>query len=131
MSKIVNLKNKISEESIKGLLQHFEYSTTEKVVGTWINGKPIYRKVIDFGALPNASTKRVDHNITNIDEVIKIGGTVNDNGSYQPIPLVYKGTESQYNTSFFVNATIIGCSASEDRSRMTAYVTLYYTKTTD
>lgn len=26
-----------------------EYSTTEKVVGTWIDGKPIYRRVVDSG----------------------------------------------------------------------------------
>ena len=27
------------------------YSSTEQRIGTWIDGKPIYRKVIDFGAL--------------------------------------------------------------------------------
>ena len=36
------------------------YSTNEvKTGGKWIDGKPIYRKVVDFGALPNASEKTV------------------------------------------------------------------------
>lgn len=34
-----------------------EYSTTEKVVGKWIDGKPLYRKVVDCGTLPNNSEK--------------------------------------------------------------------------
>lgn len=35
------------------------YSTEEQVVGTWIDGKPIYQKVISTTDLPNNSTKTI------------------------------------------------------------------------
>lgn len=39
---------------------NLEILTTER----WIDGKPIYRKTINCGALPNNNTKLVDHGIT-------------------------------------------------------------------
>ena len=37
------------------------YSTTEINTGMkWIDGKPIYRKVVDFGSLPNNTYKDKD-----------------------------------------------------------------------
>ena len=51
-----------------------KYSTTEQVIGTWIDGKPIYRKVINFGSLPNAESKSVAHNIANIDFIVNVWG---------------------------------------------------------
>lgn len=49
------------------------YSTTEVDTGkTWIDGKTIYRKVINFGAFPTGANKQVAHNITNLDKVIDI-----------------------------------------------------------
>ena len=50
------------------------YSTTETAVGTWIDGSTIYRKVINFGALPNATSKNVNHGITNLRRVISLSG---------------------------------------------------------
>lgn len=60
---------------LSGLLRRFtdyvrsnDYRTDEFPTGQfWVDGKPIYRKVIDFGALPNAATKSIAHNISNID----------------------------------------------------------------
>lgn len=49
------------------------YSTDEVLTGkTWIDGKPIYRKVVDFGDITltvNTDTK-INHNISNIDTLI-------------------------------------------------------------
>ena len=50
------------------------YSTTETVVGEY-NGKPLYRKIVNFGALPNNTTKEVTHNIPNINIITHITGT--------------------------------------------------------
>ena len=36
-----------------------KYSSTEQRVGTWRNGKPLYRITIDFGQLPNNTLKTV------------------------------------------------------------------------
>lgn len=108
------------------------YSTTEQNTGaTWIDGKPIYKKTIDFGSLPNNSTKNVAHGISNLGDVIDIRGTAKTSwGTYQ-LPLVFSGQDVNYITNVSVNATNISMSNSADRSGFTAYVTLYYTKTTD
>ena len=55
------------------------YSTDEKVVGTWIDGKSLYEKTIDFGALPNTATKNVAHNIASIDKIWVYDGYIYGN----------------------------------------------------
>ena len=107
------------------------YSTDEVRCGTWIDGKPIYRKVIDFGALPNATTKSIAHNISNIDKITKIEGITYANYNYSLLPLVYNSNEAQYNTEIYVGSTYIYMKSTQNRSGVTAYVTLEYTKTTD
>ena len=44
------------------------YSTTEQRIGTWINGKPLYRKVIDvpISSITGAGTM-VAHGVSNLD----------------------------------------------------------------
>lgn len=49
-----------------------DYSTTEKIVGTWIDGKPVYQKVIDIGYGPNNGNKDVSTGITNFKRIIKL-----------------------------------------------------------
>lgn len=51
-----------------------DYSTSEKIVGTWIDGKPIYQKTIDCGALPSGTYKDVPSGITNVKRVISFEG---------------------------------------------------------
>ena len=50
------------------------YSTTEKAVGTWINGETIYRTVINVTDLTPDSddTKTIAHGISNLDKVTNI-----------------------------------------------------------
>lgn len=111
------------------------YSTTETRVGTWIDGKPIYRKVINFGNLPNSTNKKISHNIDNIETIINIGGYATEVGistkNFYPLPLQYKGEDSDYNAEVVANNTYVTISASKDRSNYVAYVILEYTKTTD
>jgi len=49
------------------------YSSSEQVVGTWTNGKTIYRKVVDSGAI-TGSTSIVYDAITGAEELISISG---------------------------------------------------------
>lgn len=109
------------------------YSTTEKVVGTWIDGKPIYRKVIDFGILPNSTNKEVQHNISNLQNFVKIDGIAirNDNNFWQAIPLTYRSADTSYNTALTVTQSKVVITCDADRSMFNGYVILEYTKTTD
>ena len=105
------------------------YSTTEKVVGTWIDGKPLYEITVDFGALPNASAKTVNHGVTNIDKIVYgIAGAWGSN-TYVPIPMV--SMASSTDATYWITATLINITTESDRSALNGYVTFRYTKTTD
>lgn len=65
------------------------YSTDETAIGTWIDGKTIYRKVYSGNILEvpsgNSLTETIPHEVANIGQIIKIGIIVNVNA------LVYTG----------------------------------------
>lgn len=116
--------------------RRMKYSTTEQVVGEWIDGKPLYQKVVDFGALPNSTTKKVAHGISNLGELIFIMGTTRrtSSGSWvEPIPRV--NTSSAGNQcSIQVDATDIAIISTINLASNYAgptYIILQYTKTTD
>lgn len=106
------------------------FSTTEQVVGKWVDGKTIYRRTYSFGALTSGGTKRIDHNITNLDLIVNFFGNSRlSNNNQRPIP--FPGNTSAYD--FFrvtVNATeILIESGTNTPGTADAYMTLYYTKT--
>lgn len=47
------------------------YSTEEQVVGTWIDGKPIYQKTVSCGNFQSQTTRTIPHGISNLDKVIQ------------------------------------------------------------
>lgn len=114
-----------------------DYSTTETRIGTWINGKPLYRKVIT-GTLNAVSAgvvyeDNVSHGISNIDAILMIsGGLTRANGS-----LISFGYTAPYNSSqnYFVS---VNCNRTELLFRVSSgfetqpfTAILEYTKTTD
>ena len=132
MARLVTLHDADGEVIYPQTISDMDYSTSEQDTGCkWIDGKKIYKKTIDFGSLPNNSTKNVAHGINNLGDVIDIRGTAKASwGTYQ-LPLVFSGSDVNYITNVSVNATNISMSNSADRSGFTAYATLWYTKTTD
>ena len=109
------------------------YSTNETVIGTWINGKPIYRKVIDFGALPNKTIKSVAHNITNLDTITKLYGVANRDSDKTYLPLPSANSSSIANNLYlyiFGNNVNVD-TGSNATSLNRAYIIIEYTKTTD
>lgn len=119
--------NGYSQDYINGLET---YSTSEQRIGTWIDGKPVYRKVINFGALPNASTKSVSHNISNLGTILDIKGTGTNGSFWFKFPHVVQDTPTN-GIEINVSTTLIYIKTGSDRSAYSAYVTLEYTKTTD
>lgn len=111
------------------------YSTEETIIGTWIDGKPIYRKVIDFGALPNNTTKTYDTGDLKIDtftEPIR-GTTESATGFCSGVPFVHIGNNSYgVSINYNKNTNKISVQTGYDRSvQIKTYVILEYTKTTD
>ena len=133
MAKLVTLHDTDGEVIYPQTISDMDYSTSEQDTGCkWIDGKKIYKKTIDFGALPNASIKNIDHGVANIARVVKIDGIISfGSNTWTNIPLVYQGVDSIYNAEFQVTTTQVHCATSKDRSSLSAIITFYYTKTTD
>lgn len=109
-----------------------EYTLKEQVVGYWVNGKPLYRKTIDIGALPNNSTKTVAHGISDVEFVPEIFGSAKREGAnavYVPIPFTDAGSNNSIKV--YCDNQNIEIQTGSNRSDMTGYVTISYTKTTD
>ncbi len=105
------------------------YSTTEKAVGEWIDGKTIYRKTINVGALPNNASKNTPHGISNLDTVIDCRGFAKATwGTQYPIPTVYASGDAGYNTQVSVDNTNVTLSCTGNNSGKSGYVTIWYTK---
>lgn len=110
------------------------YSTDEKIIGQWINGKPLYQKTIDCGTGPKNTYKQVAHNISDIEFIADVKGTavrLSDAYSY-PIPL-----PSHYNLNYCLQIAVDNTNITLDTgnggdfSSQQCYITLTYTKSTD
>ena len=101
------------------------YSTTEEIVGTWIDGKPIYRKVYEIGSM-NANTERsINLSDISFDTIISIEGFEKSN-QFSYIPIVI------YNVNYnwvFVEAQTLKFKVSWAATNV--YIILEYTKTPD
>lgn len=110
------------------------YSINEiKTNKIWIDNKPIYRKVIEFGTLPNATAKTVNHNISNIDKITYQYAIASaSDGLTYTIPHV--GASNMGNGMTMAlrsNKEWIQIYCSSNMTSYTGYYILEYTKTTD
>lgn len=103
------------------------YSANEKVVGRWIDGKPIYEKTINCGSLPNNSRKNFS-SLTNVDLLIYMNGFAYSTGNSRPLPFSAGGSNDI--RLDYVNGDL-GIVTYSDWSSYTGYVIVRYTKTTD
>lgn len=103
------------------MLADVEYRTTE-----WYMGKPVYAKIVNYGALPNATQRHFTHGIENIDAICHFAATAKV-GAETLVVNNMKGVNHCYAT-----ANVITISTSENLSSWTScYCCLKYTKTTD
>lgn len=103
-----------------------DYSTPIQI-GTWVNGKPLYRKVIDVAPLPNASSKNVATGVS-ASHIVNLSGF-----AYQPsnnrtfmLPFL-SDSPTTFITLLAQNTSVTINSYSADRSGFTtAYVYVDY-----
>ena len=107
------------------------YSTDEVVVGTWIDGRPIYQKTLNLGSISGNSS--ISHGISNLDMVINAYGGFLQSGTYrQKLPKIVNGNSAW--SADFADFTDTAFSLSIGSAIGTAtkvFVILEYTKTTD
>jgi hypothetical protein len=106
------------------------YSTNETVIGTWVDGKPIYRKVIQ---ITNPQTSNADYGIVSnvMSSLVNLYGYMKmGNGVILPTPQT--DSDSTYSVLFVQsNGTLRGRFSYINIAPAEVYVVVEYTKTTD
>ena len=99
------------------LVESMTYSTNEIVVGTWIDNKPIYRKVYSISGDMTASAWTTLTSLSNVDTLVKglMGGSSNNCVWNDTLLRVVNNNLQYYSTL----------------SHFYTWVVIEYTKTTD
>ena len=115
--------------SIRAVEDKLSYSTEEKVVGEWVDGKPIYKKTI-VGAFNNG-----DVIMSNVDTIVNAYGTMSAGGVWRVIPYyeIYENKSNICTLRKDSDATdvITSIISSGNATSATCKITMLYTKTTD
>ena len=124
---------------IKAIVAGEVYSTEERVVGTWIDGKKLYQKVI-IASLPSEINNSQYVAIgASVEYGMVVNAMIQANGIFIPIPSQSPTTDSgmtraAISSNAFVeqnkNAVQIR-TANPEMVGMTVYIVIRYTKTTD
>jgi hypothetical protein len=107
-----------------------DYSTTEKIVGTWIDGKPLYQKTWVLQSFNRTGTN--DLGLTSIiDSVIPFNAFAKN--GLQTIPLVMMNPSGfTYGAGYFISSDkMLELRFGNDLGVTEVVITLQYTKTTD
>lgn len=106
------------------------YSEEEREVGVWTDGKPLYQKTINFGSLPNNTTKTVSSGLTNVVMHNVFGVAIAPNGFTLTLP--HRELSGTGNIDIVYQAdNYVRLATDYNYSSYTSYITLQYTKTTD
>ena len=116
-----NVQSAIDELSQSG--GGINYSTTENIIGTWVDGDPVYEKTVVLQNTIEVSSSTWTQSgtyLTDVENILECHGTGSD-GSYQGSILAY--TDSTDGQIYLL--------ASRNSSAWVSYFTIRYTKTTD
>lgn len=116
------------------LAESDKYSTSEKVIGKWVNGKPLYQKTLYNAGGVQGPNIPIAHGVSNLGILVEATGTCYDSGNEQAWFPVSHISSDGYNIGIFsVDSTNVNfCVPAAFNTRITdIYVTIKYTKTTD
>ena len=121
----------LSEKWAKaGLIEN--YSRSEQIIGKWIDGKPLYRKTIECGAMTGVDLY-VPCGVSNVDKIWidqSSSFSIATDGASITLPF-HNAHSANYSIECYItNAKQIQFYSPNQRFA-NAYVTLKYTKTTD
>lgn len=105
------------------------YSAEETRIGTWIDGKPLYRRILN-GVFPSAINTWIywETLVDNVETIVALRGVIHDsiNGIYYQIP------DGDTVVGYYSNLKKVGaCSYVTGYLNLPAFVIVEYTKTTD
>lgn len=113
------------EDIASDLQETTEYSTTEKVIGKWVNNELLYRKYVEITAFPNTTSTSYPHGISN-PNIVKISGIARNSSVAFPIPF-YRANDT-LGIEIYCTQTDIVITTGTDRTELSGYIELIYTK---
>lgn len=122
---------------IKAVVAGDVYSTTERVVGTWIDGKPVYEKVFSDTMPSSVNTDKSTSIGASVDKIVFISSIVYNDSNGGFIPLNLYNEAENYGRVYAKNnlsedPNIIGYNTNiSSWLEKPVYTILRYTKTTD
>lgn len=117
--------------------ESLSYSTTEqKTGGVWIDGKPIYRKVITHYATVADIAGTLDNALDNPETIVSIQGVCQMNDNTMPLPWKPAGNESAWKgyialTMATSKIYVEIYTSTYNHSPYNVRITIEYTKATD
>ena len=110
-----------------------QYSTDPVPIGTWIDGKTIYRKVVQFYSVTNGSRNEVEIGEPDIEEVIRFFGVCKSNAGYRWV-MPHYDSNSVYSITVEVygigSTPMIRLLPGKSRAVVSAWVAIEYTLST-
>jgi hypothetical protein len=110
-----------------------DYSTDEQIVGTWIDGKPVYEKTFEFEN-PSTGITVLNHGITNFGSVISVVGSFHrDDGYDEPVPYPHNDVSFMVSLVDFTSTQmtrVVGSVYTDIYKLTRASFTVRYLKTT-
>lgn len=129
------------DNGIKELYNRQEYSENEKIIGKWIDGKNVYRRVFYMGFLPNNSVYNFSTDIlnSNIKFIIKYYGFAIDTSetSTKGNQIFANNVREDANLEWKIildrltNYLGLRNITNSDRSKFESYAIIEYIKTND
>lgn len=115
------------DETVKDALDEIKdsltYSTSEHIIGEWIDGRTIYEITVDCGALPNNTTKVVSIGALGQDIFISLQGiAIRDDKA------VTYDLSGMPDLKWYVASTGVNIITTTNYSSYNAYVTFRYVK---
>lgn len=106
--------------------------TVTKTGRKWIDGKPIYKKVIKSTNVGLNNSMNISHGISNIKEIVKVEGIFFDGGNWNPLPQP-SADGSKIIGLRVDNSTIriVGNDTYSQKAERYLTVIIYFTATTD
>lgn len=105
------------------------YSTDETIIGTWINNKPIYRKVVTY--VGNDSEKTISTGISNMDVCVNAYGVAKMSGDSIYLPMNFYNNGGWNSFHITNNGETITYQRGSSYETIDMHFVIEYTKTTD
>lgn len=104
------------------------YTEEEQVVGSWKDGKNIYRRVVEFEKTQSGGTQDTGVIINDLDTIITTYGVVIQNETKNQVPVPYHTSTSDYAIFYYTTDGILRCNANGYSANAKYYLVIEYTK---